>query len=147
MTIGTCFTVSYGGGNMQYMKAKSCIMPKTVDGQALCDMFNALTTPASKSALTNWCPGSAPYDPCVTGVDNAWRGVTCGTVGGATRVSGLDISGLGLVGIIPNTIGYLDALLSLSAAGNPDLTGSFPSLFVAQPTPPPTARPTAAQTL
>ena len=114
-------------------------MPKAVDGQALCDLFNALS-PASRSVLIKWCPGSAPYDPCVTGI-NAWTGVTCGTVGGATRVSGLDIGGLGLVGIIPTTIGYLDALLSLSAAGNPSLTGSFPSLFVAQPTPSSTPMP------
>jgi hypothetical protein len=126
MTIGTCFTVSYGGGNMQYYKAKSCKMPIAVDGQALCDLFNALTS-ASRSALTNWCPGSAPYDPCVTGI-NAWMGVTCETIGFATRVSNLNISYKSLSGTrIPETIGYLDGLTYLNVGGNTGLNGSYPS--------------------
>jgi len=142
MAIGTCYSVSYGTGNSQYtqyIKAMSCKTPIDVDAQALCDAYEALT--AGKDALTNWCPDSdsEPYDPCVTG-DSAWLGVTCGTVDGAMRVTGLDISGLSLVGTLPATIGYLDALAFFDATGNPDLlgvplpTGSSTAIPSAQPT-------------
>ena len=87
----------------------------TIDGQALCDFYNALT--AGKSSLTNWCVGSGPYSPCGSGTSH-WTGVMCGTVGGSIRVVKLDVQSKGLTGSISATIGNLGALTAFSCNAN-----------------------------
>ena len=77
------------------------------DGAALCDIYSQQTATVM-SRLANWCPGSAPYDPCST-TPGAWWGVTCATVGGASRVVYLYLQSKGLTGSLPTSIGNLGA--------------------------------------
>ena len=59
----------------------------------------------NKAALTNWCgaksggtTGSYVNGPC-TGTGGAWLGVTCGVVGGASRVTKIDMYNAGVTSI------------------------------------------------
>ena len=94
------------------------------DGAALCDIYSQQSA-VVKTSLTNWCPGSAPYDPC-SKTPGAWTGVTCATVGGASRVVSLSVSSKGLGGTLPTTIGNLGALTWMNLYSN-SLSSSIPT--------------------
>lgn len=97
------------------------------DGKILCDLYSSVT---NKAALTNWCGakngnGSYVNGPCSTGAA-AWTRVTCSVVGGATRVTEIDLGNLNLGGTIPISIGGLTQLISLSLQSN-SFSGKIPS--------------------
>ncbi|KAG9159050.1 hypothetical protein Leryth_018593 [Lithospermum erythrorhizon] len=75
------------------------------DADALRVMNGGLNSPQQ---LTNWVTNGG--DPC----GESWRGITCS----GSRVTGIDISGLGLSG----TLGYL--LESLTSLANLDVSGN-----------------------
>ncbi|KAL3531591.1 hypothetical protein ACH5RR_005112 [Cinchona calisaya] len=90
------------------------------DRQALLDFAAAVPHPPRK---VNWNSKSS--------VCNSWAGVTCTPDG--TRVLELRLPGVGFYGPIPaNTIGKLDALVSLSLRSN-HLSGSLPSDILSLP--------------
>ena len=89
------------------------------DGAALCEL---MATFASSGALSTWCIGPGPFNPC----DN-WTGIRCSVVGGGVeRVTYLDLFSLGLDGNLTSSIGNLDALQTLYLGFN-SFGGSLPS--------------------
>lgn len=88
------------------------------DGAALCELMETFTT---SSALSNWCIGSGPYNPCEN-----WTGIRCSVVGGVDRVTYLDLFSLGLDGNLTESFGNLDALETIYLGFN-SFSGSLPS--------------------
>jgi hypothetical protein len=101
----------------------------TADGNVLCDFYNTMPT-TGQTKLTNWCAknvdgsGSFVTDPCSN--SPGWLGVTCQTVGGMVRITGLKLENLALGGSLPPSIGGLNALTFLQLTGD-SISGSLPS--------------------
>jgi hypothetical protein len=92
------------------------------DGAALCDFWTTLPS-VGRTALTNWCQGSAPYNPCSP--TSQWLGVTCSSAPRVTSIY-LEVSFGG--GVLPGSLGTLDELTSLHIFDmSSSLSGSLPA--------------------
>ena len=83
-------------------------------------MFN----PSSQGRAGWQCNGNTPVVSMCEGSSSNWGGVTC--IGG--DVKSISLAGLNLVGTIPDSVGYLSRLLSLTINSNA-ISGTLPTSF------------------
>ena len=90
---------------------------------ALCDLAAALN-PASHGRSGWNCSGNTPaVSICSDSLSN-WGGVSCSD----GYVKTVSLAGLGLVGTIPDSVGYLSRLQSLVLSSN-SISGTIPTSF------------------
>ena len=84
----------------------------------------AVFNPAS-SGRGGWnCSGNTPTVSICTGSISNWGGVMCIS----DNVKSVSLAGLGLVGTIPDSVGYLSRLQSLVLSSN-SISGTIPTSF------------------
>ena len=90
---------------------------------ALCDLAAALK-PASYGRSGWKCNGYTPTASICSGSISTWGGVLCIS----DYVKSVSLAGLGLVGTIPDSVGYLSRLQSLVLSSNA-ISGTIPTSF------------------
>ena len=92
-----------------------------LDREVLIALYTAM---GAVNSGTNW-DISKPLNASTS--SSAWSGVTLTTINGASRVTGINLTGKKLAGKIPVEIGYLTELVELQLSNNYTIEGTLPA--------------------